>query len=211
VKVSHTTRQAIIDTLKVTQHATVNELAEAVGVKPVTVRHHLNVLQAEGLAAARERRQPVGRPIHVFFLTEKADGMFSQKYRVLVERLLDQLKDRLPEAAFEALIADLAGAIADEFRSELASLPQKARMNRLVEILEGEGFIAEWGITEDGIELVEHHCPYYHIGQRHPELCQIDHALIHVAMGGRVEKASCMLEGDRACTFLLPSIQSAVS
>ena len=205
------TRQAIIDTLKVMQYATVNELAEAVGVKPVTVRHHLNVLQADGLAASQERRQPVGRPIHVFFLTEKADGMFSQKYRVLVERLLDQLKNRLPEPAFKALIADLAGAVADEFRGELAHLPQKARMNRLIEILEGEGFIAEWEVTEDGIQLVEHHCPYFHIGQRHPELCQIDHALIHIAMGGGVEKASCMLEGDRACTFLLPSVQGMVS
>jgi predicted ArsR family transcriptional regulator len=207
---SHT-RQAIIDTLKVLQYATVNELAEAVGVKPVTVRHHLNALQADGLASSRERRQPVGRPIHIFSLTEKADGMFSQKYRVLVERLLDQMKTHLPEPAFKALITDLAGAIADEFRSELDRLPQQERMNRLVEILEGEGFIAEWQTTEDGIQLVEHHCPYYHIGQRHPELCQIDHALIHVAMGGGVEKSSCMLEGDRACTFLLPDIQSAVS
>jgi DeoR family suf operon transcriptional repressor len=207
---SHT-RQAIVDTLKMMQYATVNELAGAVGVKPVTVRHHLNALQAEGLAASRERRQPVGRPIHVYFLTEKADGMFSQKYRVLVERLLDQLKTRLPEPAFKALIADLAGALADEFRGELARLPQQARMNRLIEILEREGFIAEWQITEDGIRLVEHHCPYYHIGQRHPELCQIDHALIHIAMGRGVEQASCMLEGDRACTFLLPAVQSAVS
>jgi DeoR family suf operon transcriptional repressor len=207
---SHT-RQAIIDTLKVMQYATVNELAESVGVKPVTVRHHLNALQADGLAASQERRQPVGRPIHVFSLTEKAEGMFAQQYRVLVERLLDQLKTRLPEPAFKALIADLAGAIADEFRGELARLPQQARMNRLIEILGREGFVAEWGITEDGIRLVERHCPYFHIGQRHPEVCQIDHALIHIAMGGGVEQASCMLEGDRACTFLLPSIQGAVS
>jgi DeoR family suf operon transcriptional repressor len=205
------TRQAIIDTLKVMQHATVNELAESVGVKPMTVRHHLNALQADGLAASQERRQPVGRPIHVFFLTEKADELFSQNYRVLVERLLDQLKTRLPEPAFKTLIADLAGAVADEFRGELARLPQQARMNRLIEILEREGFVAEWGTTEDGIQLVEHHCPYFHIGQRHPEVCQIDRALIHVAMGGSVERASCMLEGDRACTFLLPTIQSAVS
>ena len=80
--------------------------------------------------------------------------MFSQKYRVLVERLLDQLKTHLPEPAFKALIADLARAIADEFRSELSRLTLQARMNRLIEILEREGFIAEWQITEDGIRLI---------------------------------------------------------
>ncbi|HEX2994159.1 MAG TPA: winged helix-turn-helix transcriptional regulator, partial [Anaerolineales bacterium] len=48
---------------------TINELAEAVGINPISVRHHLTNLQMEGLIAAEEERHGVGRPRLVYALT----------------------------------------------------------------------------------------------------------------------------------------------
>jgi len=48
---------------------TVNDLADLVGIKAITVRHHLNGLQADGLIAISEHRQSVGRPLHYYSLS----------------------------------------------------------------------------------------------------------------------------------------------
>src|SRR5690606_974123 len=51
------TRWLVVRALRARGNATVNDLAEAVGVKPVTVRHHLTSLHAEGLVEVQEERQ----------------------------------------------------------------------------------------------------------------------------------------------------------
>src|SRR5262245_29934910 len=62
----HTTRRAVLDALRASGQASINELAEGIGVKAITIRHHLNGLQAEGLVEVEEKRQSVGRPLHVY-------------------------------------------------------------------------------------------------------------------------------------------------
>ena len=87
------TRQAVLETLKEHGRASVSDLAAAVGVKTVTVRHHLHTLQADGLVGVEEERQGVGRPRHIYSLTEAGQSLFPQKYHVLAERMLDAEMD----------------------------------------------------------------------------------------------------------------------
>jgi DeoR family suf operon transcriptional repressor len=202
----HSTRQVIIETLNTIGRATVSELAGNVGVKAVTIRHHLNALQADGLVDVEEKRQSVGRPVHIYSLTEKAQGLFPQKYHVLVRRLLDQIKDQLPTRTVDVLIQSLAGDLADEVREDFESLPFEERMKRLIDVLAEEGFLAKWEQTDKGVQLIEYHCPYYHIGQEHPEICQIDKALIQAALNTSVVKEACILDGDHICSFLVQPI-----
>jgi predicted ArsR family transcriptional regulator len=197
------TRKAVLDTLRSLGHATVNQLAEAIGVKAITIRHHLVALQAEGLIAVEEKRQTVGRPAHIYSLNSEAETLFPQRYYHLVERLLDQVKAQLPPETVAQLIDSLANAFADDIRRELESLPSDQRMSRLIELLAREGFMAQWQRTDDGLALVEYHCPYFAVSQRHPEICQIDERLIRVALDAKVAKESCLLAGDSACKFIL--------
>ena len=46
------TRDRILQTLLRRPRTTINELAEAVGINPISVRHHLTNLQVEGLVDA---------------------------------------------------------------------------------------------------------------------------------------------------------------
>jgi predicted ArsR family transcriptional regulator len=64
----HPTRQAIVRALKLRGHTTVNDLADLVGIKAITVRHHLHSLQADGFIEMSEHRQSVGRPLHYYSL-----------------------------------------------------------------------------------------------------------------------------------------------
>ena len=51
----NSTRDRILQTLLRQPRTTINELAEAVGINPISVRHHLTNLQVEGLVSYRRR------------------------------------------------------------------------------------------------------------------------------------------------------------
>jgi predicted ArsR family transcriptional regulator len=48
------TRDHILQTLLRQPRTTINELAETVGINPISVRHHLTNLQVEGLVSTEE-------------------------------------------------------------------------------------------------------------------------------------------------------------
>lgn len=200
---THSTRWEVLRILRAYGQASVGDLARQVGVKPVTIRHHLNSLQAEGLVEVEEQRQAVGRPLHLYRLTPAADWLFPQTYHLLVEELLDQIKTAFPPTVVQALIDSLVASLADEIRHEVEGLPDEVRRHRLVEWLEQHGLTARWRQSEQGLQLVKYHCPYYAVSQRHPELCQIDEALVRAVVKVEVERAACLLSGDSVCTLVL--------
>lgn len=183
--------------------ATVNDVAELVGVKSMTARHHLSALQADGLASVEEVRQPVGRPHNVYSLTEAGQSLFPQKYHLLVERMIEQLKDTLPTQDVEMFLQQMAESVAGKLHADIYQLPIEEQLVHLVELLGDEGFHAQWERIGDTIRVTEYHCPYYFVGQSHPEVCTIDETIIRIAMGTDVVKSSCLLHGDSTCTFEL--------
>ncbi|MGB4677299.1 MAG: ArsR family transcriptional regulator, partial [Aggregatilineales bacterium] len=133
------TRWSVIKALRACGGATVTELAEMVGVKPVTIRHHLISLQAEGLVDVTMKRHGVGRPSHFYRLTRKADRLFPHSYHVLVDRLLGEIKENFPPETVNMLIDSLADSMASDVRRQFADLPPEERRARLVEWMEEHG------------------------------------------------------------------------
>ena len=132
------TRQEVLEALKERGRASVSDLAEAVGVKSVTVRHHLNALQADGLLDVQEERQPVGRPRHIYSLSEDGQSLFPQKYHVLVERMLDQLKDTSSVEVAELFLQQLGEQVGDVFRRNPALIQRRPRHAEALDPLERE-------------------------------------------------------------------------
>ena len=50
------TRERVLDTLLSYKKCTINDLAEAVEINPISVRHHINRLEAEGLVCVSGRK-----------------------------------------------------------------------------------------------------------------------------------------------------------
>ena len=199
----NSTRWMVVKALRTLGIATVTELADAVAVKAVTVRHHLNSLQAAGLVDVEEQRQPVGRPVYVYTLTAQAERLFPQAYHLLVDRLLEQVKDKLDRDTIEMLIAALVDSMANDIRKQIAHLSPEAQRKRLVEWMNQNGLTARWRESSDGLQLVKYYCPYHAVAHHHPELCQIDEALIQAALDTEVERSACLRDGDQTCTLLL--------
>lgn len=195
------TRDIILRSIKALSPATVEQLAEAATVSPVTVRHHLNSLQADGLIEVEAVRRKVGRPYYVYHLSEAGLELFPKKYYSLSSRLIEVLKGRFSAEIVSDLFHGVVQRIIEEHSGEFEQLSFEARLDYLVELLAQEGFLARWERNEDGYRIVEYSCPYLSMGQLHAEICMLDTTLIQAVMRTQVQQHSCMLKGDSSCQF----------
>jgi DeoR family suf operon transcriptional repressor len=195
------TREVILRTLRAKGRCTVKELAEAAGISPVSVRHHLTALQADDLIHSEELRHGVGRPLHMYSLTDEAHELFPTRYFRLTNRLLGEIKESLPHEALQLLLASVADSMAESYASQLQGLPLEQRLRRLVELLDEEGFSADFERRGGELMIRELSCPYFQIGMQHPEVCTIDQAFIAKALSLPVERVRCVLDGDAHCAF----------
>lgn len=143
----HAVRKHILEILKENGSATVAELASSLEMVPVSVRHHLDILQGDNLIGVdRVRRQgSVGRPQQVYTLTDQAEEHFPDNFAVLASGLVRQLKAHLPPEQVEASFCSLAREIAGELPPvDLAALPMPERMQRVTAFLSDKGYLAGW-------------------------------------------------------------------
>ena len=200
------TRDRILQTMLRHPRSTINELAEAVGINPISVRHHLTKLQVEGLVAAEEERHGVGRPRLVYFLTEDGLEKFPTRYLRLTTRILTQMKDKFPQPMVSEMFREVATAMADEHSAELKGLNVEERLDVMKTLLAEEGFVVEW--EKKGSEYLIHEitCPYLQVGQSHPEVCTVDQTLISKMLAVPANKIQCILSGAAHCTYVVQNI-----
>lgn len=205
------TRDQILNTIKSRGQSTIAELAGSLGISPVSVRHHLSALQAEGLVRAAEVRNSAraGRPHLAYSLTDAALERFPAKYMRLSERLLNELKAALPPDAIERIFTRIAEDAVSEYAPRLTGKTLDEKMDILVKILGAEGFMAEWNKAGERFSLTEHNCPYLRIGQHHPEVCAIDQTMIQHLLQATVEKTTCVLNGAERCVFVITPTEPA--
>lgn len=206
---STNTRQKVLGTLLAHPRITINELAENVGINPISVRHHISALEAENLVDSEEERHGVGRPRRVYFLTEAGVEKFPTRYVRLTLRLLEQLKETMPAPMVKTLFAQMAKGMAEDYsNSNMQSMPMEDRLNILQGLLRQEGFTIEWERQGDQYHIHETSCPYYHVGHDHPEVCSVDQILISSMLSVPAAKTRCILNGDQLCTYVVTEAQT---
>lgn len=199
------TRERVLQTLLVRERCTINELAEAVDINPISVRHHIAKLEADNLVTSAEERHGVGRPRRMYFLTEKGREQFPTRYIRLTVRLLEQLKEALPTPVVERIFEQVAKEMASNYRSEVEGLTPEMRLDLLRRLLNNEGFNVDVTKEGDSYFIREANCPYFHIGQNHPEVCSVDQTLISTILEVPAQKIQCLLHGDAHCTYVISS------
>jgi predicted ArsR family transcriptional regulator len=208
IEQTKTTRERVLETILTRHRCTINEIADEVEIHPISVRHHITRLQADGLVGSNEVRHGVGRPYRVYFLTESGREQFPTRYLRLTIRLLEQLKETVPQPFVDKLFSQMARELASEYEAELDSLSIEEKLDLVKDLLTNEGFQVEWEKQGEYYQIREANCPYYHIGQNHPEVCSVDQTLISTILSVPAQKIKCILDGDAHCTFLVPDISS---
>jgi len=195
------TRDRIIQTLLLNPNATISDLAEAVEINTVSVRHHLTSLQAEGLVQALEERHGVGRPRLVYSLTDAGAELFPTRYLRLVNNLFSQLKNRLSRKELEKIMLQIALDISTEQAKKINSFSIEDKLSAIQQFLSKEGFIIEWDKDGSTYTIKEISCPFYHVSRVHPEVCMIDQTIFSTLLSIPVEKTKCILAGDNHCSY----------
>jgi len=197
------TRDKILQTLLQNPRSTIITLAEAVGINPISVRHHLTNLQMEGLVEGLEERHGVGRPRLVYVLTDEGMERFPTRYMQLTTRLLSQMKDTMPAPVVTNLFNQMAEDLASKYSSDVQSLSMEERLDLVKGILAHEGFNVNWEKKGGQYEIHEISCPYYQIGVAHPEVCTVDQTLISKMLALPANKVQCILSGATQCTYVI--------
>lgn len=199
------TRQEILEILKEERHATVEDLAERLELTPMTIRHHLNVLQAQNLVVAAKvrRSQKVGRPRLVYTLTEAADELFPQNYANLALHLVSELKETVGSEGAREILGRVADRIAQEAPPPLEGQSFEDRLEDVTEFLAEQGFITRWEKADHGYLLTNINCPYRHVSREHGDLCLMDTTLISRLLQTEPTRMSSQREGEAPCTFFL--------
>lgn len=198
-----TRRQEILTILKQDGEATVDELAGALDLTPVTVRHHLDILRADGLveASAIRRRRGPGRPQYVYTLTVEASDHFPSDYDRLSNELLDEIKSTLDPRTVKAIMDGIAERRLEQAPEVGAHLALEERLDRLVAYLIDRGHLASMEENDSGWILQASNCPYQHVAANHPELCAVDLHIMKELSGAEVICHQRITEGAHSCIY----------
>ncbi len=230
-KIVHAVRQQILEILKESGSATVAELADGLAMVPISVRHHLDILQGDNLILVDRvrRRGSVGRPQQVYMLTQQAEEHFPENFAILAAGLVRQLKEHLPPQQVEASFCSLAKEMAGELPvAELARLSTPQRMDRVAAFLSQKGYLARWEKAEasafdpskvvldplsNGFSSMENgggayllhtcNCPYAKVSSEHGELCLMDQVLVSELVGQSCRRIESLAKGGTSCTYLV--------
>lgn len=197
------TRYRILEILKERGDATVAELAHLLGMAPVSVRHHLDVLQGENLiwTPRVRRRGTVGRPRQVYALTEAANKYFPQNHRLLALSMLDELKVMLSAQELEAILQRIAERMARQVSPPPAYASMEERLQRAVDFLNEHGYLARWEKEGDAFILYTLNCPYAGVAERHRELCRMDQWLLAHLLPDTPTPVSRQADGNCRCVY----------
>ncbi len=204
------TRQYILNILKERGEATVDDIVADLrkrrgAITAVTVRHHLARLQEEDLITTpqlRHRNAP-GRPQHVYTLTDAAKEYFPNNYRPLAAHLVEQLVTHLPPRQINVILEGVAERMAAD--ADVGDLPLPERLDLVVDYLNQHGYTARWEHHPEGYLLQTTNCPYHHIANNNPALCEMDMRLVASLLGVVPRLQSRMSRGDSACAYVIPN------
>lgn len=195
------TRTQILEILQKDGRATVRQLARRLNLSIGTLRHHVRVLERDGLLSREKLRQQVGRPQLRFHLSAKGRASFPKRYDSLSSSLLSQIKDSMGAEELLAMLNRMVQNIMSKHDPSQRGSTQEERADFLVKVLRGEGFVANWELLDGEVRITQHTCPYHDVVQEHPEVCHLDTQIITRILDRPMKRTSCMAGGDHACCF----------
>lgn len=209
------TRDEVVRILHDRGASSVAEVAEAVGVSAGAARRHLDLMIAEGLVEQRLERQPRGRPVTRYFLSDEGEERSaSAHYHRLLGRIYPALS-RLSEAAVSgkdgrAVLATMFEGVADEIARSYAGRVQGAvldqRVAEVANALKEEGILSDVVDEPDQFRLRNLACPYRSTGEGAHAACAADRRTIELLLGESVEQVMTIVEGSPTCEYLVSKV-----
>ena len=199
-------RGQIIVAVKKAQPITAKDLSASFGVSANAVRRHLKELEVEGLVSYGREQRGLGAPTFAYRLTARGEALFPNRYQDALTELLAHVEERAGRGEISAIFAERFRAQAEQLKGELADLPVEARLQRLVQLLSDEGYMAEWKAENGSIVLAEHNCAIRAVAERYPEICAAEARFLTDVLSADVERREHIAAGSNACTYAITAL-----
>jgi DeoR family suf operon transcriptional repressor len=199
-------RRAVLYSVRNLGDATVDAVAEQLGITVSGARQHLASLVEHRLVEARPVDRPAGergRPAYSYHVTELADALFPKAYGALTNELLGYLADE-DESTVDRLFARRRESRIANATARLAPKRSlRARVVELAKILDEDGYLATAETIGPGrYRVVEHNCAIASVARRYGQACVSEIDFIRAVLpDATVERVSHMVQGDRHCGY----------
>ena len=194
----------LIRLMKRRGEVSIKEATRELGLATSTLRQHLMSLSSKGLVNSQAKRQGVGRPQKMYFLTDKANQLFKNQNSFVLTRLLRLLTKQGHTNLLDDFFDQLEEELAIRWHSQIVHLPREQKVNAIAELLEQWGYSPIVDENQPGQLIVEfHHCPYSKIVDitRHP--CHMEKALLAKLSKTHPKLTKYMPDGDNSCRFVI--------
>ena len=181
------------------------------GASRTGVLQQLRALEAANLVRRETVRHGVGRPRHVYDVTENAQDLFPAAYDGLATGLLGAIRSVGGEGLVEEVFEARRRMVTERVREQIAErLPAGAsvvdRARELAVIQDEQGYLAEAVLGPDGvIRIIEHNCAIHHVATGAEAACRAELELFREVLGPDVERETHIVSGDRCCTYRVGS------
>ena len=195
----------LLHALKVGGPQTAEALGRKLAMTAVGARQHLARLLDDGLVAAEDRSEGVGRPKRFWSVTEAGDARFPDNHANLTLELIAAIRKTGGEAMLDRVIAAREQAAQKAYRTRVAGAKSlREKVGRLAKIRDEEGYMARAATASDGtLLLIENHCPICAAAKSCQGFCRSELALFRTVLGKEVavERAEHIVSGARRCVY----------
>ena len=140
----YSTRRLLLNMLKKNGLLSVGDMARNLGITEMAVRRHLNTMERDVIVETKLVRQAMGRPTHMYSLTEHSESLFPKNYHSLTLDLLDELDSDAENDSVGQLFDRRKEKLTAKYRDRMSSAYLEDRVSELAKIQNDNGYMAEW-------------------------------------------------------------------
>ncbi|MCE5171355.1 transcriptional regulator [Paenibacillus profundus] len=197
-----TTRQKLLTLLKTNGSMSVAQLAKELGMTEMGVRRHLYAMQQEHLLVTDMVRQPMGRPLQMYRLSDNGNERFPKQYHQLILDLLKEMESWQEKNGVQRLFEGRKQSLLEKYAPQLSQKSFDERVQALGNIQDMNGYMVETEPVDDGSWLLhEYNCPIAQVTQLYKEPCACELALFRDLLEADVERTECLAEQGQRCTY----------
>jgi predicted ArsR family transcriptional regulator len=201
---ARTTKEEIVQLLKVKGEHTVAELAEALEITEMAIRRHLSNLEKDELIYSKMLRQHVGRPTYLYRLSQKGEDTFPKEYKQFAIEILDDLARMGDEKILRHVLQARTKRMEEQLQKKISNQSNLAyQVQELAAMQEKNGYMVQ--IKRDGERsfiLEKQNCPLKEIAEKFPQVCEDEKDMYkRLFTGANVKTLSNMCVGDCNCSY----------
>ncbi|MGC8505152.1 MAG: helix-turn-helix transcriptional regulator [Thermoplasmata archaeon] len=201
----------ILSALRKNDRLSLTSLSYILKVSKVAVIKRLKPLEKSRLVERTTIKSGRGRPQIYYSLTSTGNNVFPRNYADIVTETLRYVDEHLGRDHVRNILTIREQKLVEPYANDLDSINLEKRIDKLSSLRESEGYMPQWSKkSNESFEFLEFNCPIIAISGKYIEACQAEKNLFSKVLDAEVESTHKIVEGSRACRFLIMDRDDAI-